>query len=320
MQSHSVAEFRANVARLRSVVAACAASPATSAAACDRQSVGGDERVGDLTQPGGYEVHWGWLRDVLDKARAAKPEDRAKVLQEAEARLDAMVDEAAAGGDTGAFGRARAAADAVLRQPEFEAAPGPTWWERQEAKLLRVLGRLFDGLGRVGSAAPWLGRLLEWLFFLSAVVGLVVFLLRNAARQRLRVTLGNGPTPTTLWDREANDWQQQAESHAAAGEWREAVHCLYWAAIVLLEGRRAWRHNPTRTPREYVRLLRAGSPQQMALRGLTQIFERVWYGLREADQVEFERAQACFEAIAAGEVSIGPVRVDVGGTISPEGA
>ncbi len=322
MERHSVEEFRANVGRLRGVVEACAAN----SAACVRQSVGSDERVGDLNQPGGYEVHWGWLRDALDKARTAKPEDRAKTLAETQARLARMTEEAArpsqeaASSEAAAFRRARATTDAVLRQPEFEAAPGPTWWERQEAKLLRLLGRLFDGLGRVGSAAPWLGRLLEWLFFVGAAVGLMVFLLRTAARQRLRVTLGEGLAATTAWDREANDWQRQAESHAAAGEWRDAVHCLYWAAIVLLEGRRAWRHNPTRTPREYVRLVRAGSTQQTALRGLTQIFERVWYGLREADEAEFQRAQGCFATIAAGDVSTGPVRVDVAGTISPEGA
>jgi hypothetical protein len=149
----------------------------------------------------------------------------------------------------------------------------------------------------------------------------MVFLLRTAARQRLRVTLGEGLSPTTMWDREANDWQRQAETHAAAGEWRDAVHCLYWAAIVLLEGRRAWRHNPTRTPREYVRLLRAGSTQQTALRALTQIFERVWYGLREADAAEFQRAQACFATIAASGLSVGELAADgmTAGPASPEG-
>jgi hypothetical protein len=74
---------------------------------------------------------------------------------------------------------------------------------------------------------------------------------------------------------------------------------LYWAAIVLLEARRAWRHNPTRTPREYVRLLKPGSARQRALRGLTQVFERVWYGLREADAAEYARAREMYEALVA---------------------
>jgi len=80
------------------------------------------------------------------------------------------------------------------------------------------------------------------------------------------------------------------------------VHCLYWAAIVSLESRRAWRHNPTRTPREYLRLLKPGSAQQRNLRGLTKIFERVWYGLREGGAEEYAEARGMYEALAAGSV------------------
>ncbi len=104
------------------------------------------------------------------------------------------------------------------------------------------------------------------------------------------------------WDREATDWAKQAEEFADDGEWREAVHCLYWAAIVSLESRRAWRHNPTRTPREYVRLLKPGSAQQKGLRELTRMFERVWYGLREARAEEYAEARGLYEALASGGV------------------
>jgi hypothetical protein len=109
----------------------------------------------------------------------------------------------------------------------------------------------------------------------------------------------------TAWDREATDWAKQAEEFAADAEWREAVHCLYWAAIVSLEARRAWRHNPTRTPREYLRLLKPGSAQQRGLRGLTRIFERVWYGLREGRAEEYAEARALYEALAEGKVEGG---------------
>jgi hypothetical protein len=115
------------------------------------------------------------------------------------------------------------------------------------------------------------------------------------------VALGDGALKASAWENEAEDWAKGAAEHAEAGEWREAVHCLYWAAIVLLESRRAWRHNPTRTPREYVRLLQPGSAQQMGLRKLTQIFERVWYGLRDAGAGEYAEARALYERLEAGE-------------------
>ncbi len=297
----SPAQFRADVTRLQGVVAACTQS----AAACDPAQVGADESVGD-TAKGGFVMHWQWLRDSLDHARTTKG-NRAATLNDASARLSEIAQEsepkAAAGADAGAgqsFGPARAAATAILARAEFQAAKEPTWWDRQKAKLWQWLAQFFDGVGRLGSAAPWLGRLLEWLLFTGAAVGLLFFLLRNVARQRLRVALGAGGVQATAWDRESTDWSRLAEEHAAVGQWRDAVHSLYWAAIVLLEARRAWRHNPARTPREYVRLLRAGSAQHKALRGLTQIFERVWYGLREAGAEEYARARGLYDQLAAG--------------------
>ncbi len=211
------------------------------------------------------------------------------------------VERVAGGAAESGFARARAVANAVLAEPQFQGAVGLTWWDRLKMKFFEWVQRMFDGVVRVGIAAPWLGTLLEWLCFVGAAVGLLFVLLRNVARQRLRVGLGGEAVQKSAWESEADDWAKWAAEHAEAGEWREAVHCLYWAAIVLLESRRAWRHNPTRTPREYVRLLKPGSAQQQGLRRLTQIFERVWYGLRDADEGEYAEARALYERVAAGE-------------------
>jgi hypothetical protein len=292
----SVEEFRADVTRLEGVVAGCAAS----ASECNAEAVGDDVLVGELAK-GGFEEHWQWLRATLDEAKTAKAEERATLLRGADGQLSELAQESAATPNAQqqqSFSRAREEANVVLSQAEFQRGGGPTWWDRTKARMLEWLERFFNGVVQVGSAAPWLGTLLEWVFFVGAAVGLLFFLLRNAARQRLRISLEDTALRTTGWDREAEDWAQWAEENAAAGEWRDAVHCLYWAAIVSLEGRRAWRHNPTRTPREYVRLLKPGSAQQQNLRSLTQIFERVWYGLRETEAAEYAEARALYERLA----------------------
>jgi hypothetical protein len=299
--------FRTEVTRLQSVVAECAAA----AAACNAANVGDDVLVGDRAK-GGFEQHWQWLRATLDKAKTAKAEERATLLREADGQLAELAQESAAAPNAQHnFGRARAEANAVLSRPEFQRRGGPTWWNRTKARMIAWVGRFLEGVVQVGSAAPWLGTLLEWVFFVGAAVGLLFFLLRNVARQRLRVPLGDAALHTAAWDNEADDWAQWAEEHADAGEWREAVHCLYWAAIVSLEARRAWRHNPTRTPREYVRLLKPGSAQQQGLRSLTQIFERVWYGLREANAEEYTESRALYERLAA---SAGEAEGKISGT------
>ena len=291
VRSISQAEFRAELQRLQAAVTACAAN----AKGCDASQPNEDERVG-MDSPGAFEMHWGWLRTALEISKTASPEDRARYMREAQAQLEAMQRETSQTPPQpdDAFGRARSAANDVLRTPEFAGDRGPTWWDRKVAQWQNMMARVFNGIDGLNNVAPWVGKLLEWLLFLSAAVGLLIFLLRTLARQRMRLALGEAAPVATAWDREATGWAQLAEAHAAAAEWREAVHCLYWAAIVLLESRRAWRHNPTRTPREYVRLLKPGSARQQGLRGLTQIFERVWYGQHATTAEDYQRAQSCF--------------------------
>ena len=200
------------------------------------------------------------------------------------------------------FSSAQAAAQRILAGAEFQRAP-PTLWDIIKEKIGEVLVRLFVGIDRVTSASPWLGRTLEWLLFIAAAVGLLVWGLRAVQRQRLRVALGGAPLRTAERAREREDWWRLAEIEAAKGAWREAIHAVYWAAIIHLENRRAWRHNPARTPREYVRLLKPGSVEQRELRGLTGALEKSWYGQRASREEEYQAARESFERVAAGSES-----------------
>ena len=297
----SVSAFHAEVLRLEGVVAQCASA----AAACNADDVGGDVlvvgRAGGDFADGGFAEHWEWLRSAIEQAKSARGAERTTLLRQPAAQLDEMARESVAAPQAPKdVRRVRAEADAVLARAEFRQAAGPTWWERKKAQMFAWLGQLLEGIAMAGSAAPWLGMLVEWVLFVGAAVGLLFLLLRNVTRQRLRVSLGGEAREAAAWNREAEDWAAWAEQRADSGEWRDAVHCLYWAAIVLLEQRRAWRHNPARTPREYVRLLRAGSAQQKSLLGLTRILERVWYCLRDTSAEEYAEARVLYERIADG--------------------
>ena len=291
-------EVRAELERLQSVAAGCAAQ---GGAACDSKAVGDDLKVGDPKQ-GGYVVHWSWLRDALDTSKGLDAGKRGETLRDSVARLKGMEGELGAQGEVPEFARARKETDAVLAEPEYQRKETVTWWDRVKMYFGELLGKLFGGIARAGAAAPWLGPAVIWTLCLGAAAGLVYFVLRNLQRQRLRISLAGAAVAKTAWDREATAWATQAEEFAGREEWREAVHCLYWAAIVSLESRRAWRHNPTRTPREYVRLLKPGSAQQKGLRELTRMFERVWYGLREGRAEEYAEARGLYEGLASGGV------------------
>ena len=64
-----------------------------------------------------------------------------------------------------------------------------------------------------------------------------------------------------------------------------------------MESRRAWRPNVTRTPREYLRLLKHGAEAHRALRELTRNFERVWYGQAEAGEAQYRTTLESFRAL-----------------------
>ena len=316
----NLSAFRVQVESLQRVVAACS----TAASACSAERVPADEEVSAAGDQAAFHAHWQWLREMLGEAgklstgeRTAQMRTVAIRLQEMEAETRAGAGGAAgegaagegangegAGGalaDKAAVDRARSAARQVLAGDEFRTADGPTWIDKQVARMQDWFLRLFLGMDRIGARNPWLAPLIEWSCFGLAAGGLLFFVRRSLTRQALRISLGQA-SPARREDRDATDWQRLAEEHAGRAEWRPAVHCLYWAAIVSLETRRAWRANPTRTPREYLRLLRPGSAAQIALRELTRRFEQVWYGQTRGTEADFHAAQASFAAIVAADL------------------
>ena len=286
------AEYRAHVERLQALVAACESD----AAACDAKLVGDDERV----QGSGFETRWGWLREAVASAHNAGLPGREKLLQEAASRLTEDAAQASgAGAQAGdGFARARAGADRILARPEFRTVTEASYLERQMAAIAEWLDRVFSGVSRFGKRSPWVVPTIEWGAIGLAAVGVLIWVWQTMQRQRLAIRVESSAA-AEVWRKEADNWAELARVEAEREDWREAVHCLYWATTVMMEGRKLWRTNRARTPREYLALLEPGSAMQQALRGLTQIFERIWYGLRPAGESDYERARVLFERLRA---------------------
>lgn len=307
--------FAATLKTLQGRMDACAAK----AQACDPTSVPGPQQV--KTSAGlHYAVHWDWLADALRSAQKASPQERASLMSACKQHLTELALQAGEADPLApqmTFSRARQAANAVLARQEFRnVQEGPGWFDRQIARLQGYLLKAFSGLGRLGEKAPWLVPAIEWGCFALAAAGLLWFIRRSLQRQSLRISLSEGAILRSRMGRDAADWQRMSAEYAAAGNWREAVHCLYWAAVALLESRRAWQPDATRTPREYLRLLRPGSEAHSTLRGITQNFERTWYGQTEAGEDHYQTALQQFRALESapadrargqGQPNVGPV-------------
>ena len=88
-----------------------------------------------------------------------------------------------------------------------------------------------------------------------------------------------------------------AESALASGRARDAIHELYLFVIGSLSARELIRYDPALTDRELLQRA-AAIPQADALRDLVALNERAWFGLREPDPNEAERARSLAARLA----------------------
>jgi len=274
-----------HLAALRSLAVACA----DHASACDPAKIGSDEHV---TSAGGssFDVHYDWFSAVLSAAKSLPDEKRAALMTAAESHLDADLADAQSASASPAFPAARNDANAILSGREFRTADAqPSLRERVMAWLYGWLARLFGRVASFGSRSPWIGPLLEWGLGAIAAALLLVWAFRIARLQRVRIRPDSAREIEPSGERVLN-WMREAEEHAARERFRDAIHCLYWASIATLEGRRLWQPDRARTPREYLRLVDPASSLALLLRRQTLSFETIWYGLRTAQRTDYDRA------------------------------
>lgn len=288
LQQTTPEDFRAHIESLRGLIHSCQSD----AKACDPAAVGDDNKI--VSAKDTFQVRWQWLRNVINDARNPNFPGRGKLLDQAAARLDDELATTNATPSQPDFKPARHAADSILAQPEFRIVGNESWLDRKLGELYLWLNRFFSATADFSHRSPWLAPLIEWSFITLSVVAVVVWVVRTMQGEQLNLARG-GAAPLTNWQKESAEWADLARIEADAGNWRDAIHCLYWASIVVLESKRLWRRDFARTPREYVILLERNSSQQATLRKLTGIFERIWYGLREAHREDYAQALALFE-------------------------
>jgi hypothetical protein len=331
-QNASIEEYRAHLTALSAIVDGCAKG--RDAKSCDPEQVGGDDLVplGEGANAERRPIRYAWLRVLLLRAQkpdetAEKPKDTtefqpgpehidprpppattSQLLEAAKVRLAtdiAQIDGKPVTLDPHAG--ERAGLRKILAGRDFANLEAPTPKDSYLEKFGNWLNKALDALGSATKGASWLGRVLERGFILAVCVLLVWGLLQLERRWRVRLTpeMLDRPAPGAASARDWQLWLKDAQASAATGQWREAIHFAYWAAISRLESKRLWPADRARTPREYLALVAAEDARKPGLASLTGSFERTWYGGREADEGDYRKAEQLAEGLIAGTGSAG---------------
>jgi len=229
-----------------------------------------------------------------------------QLLESAKARLTQDIAQAGALAATppaapADYARERATMKQVLAGRDFRYLEPPTASDSMFEKLGEWLNRLWANAAKLQIHAAWVGRAIVWGFILAVCVGLVWGLMQLERRWRIRLVPDtDAPAAGAASARDWQLWLKDARQCAASGQWREAVHFVYWAAISRLESKRLWPADRARTPREYLALVAAEDPRRAGLATLTGSFERTWYGGRTAAESDYLKAEELAADLISG--------------------
>ena len=286
----SHAQFLAELSRLSGLVGA-----ADNAAAAGEIAATVPERWRVTLQDQEIDVDARWLTAALGQAARGKDHwqrTRAAALQ----RLALIQQESSAAASTiRSQSDARATLTTILHGDEFQQSAASRWRERLQQRVGRWLEDLWARLGGGSGAGRNAALVLAWTAALGALIGLVVLLARSVADRPRHAVLSLAGR-TAIHPR-ARELALQALEAARAGNGREAVRWGYRSALARLEEQGAWRVDDTRTPREYLPLLRANDSRRTLLFDLTRRFERIWYGNRPVEPDDASRVTAQLEEL-----------------------
>jgi hypothetical protein len=187
-----------------------------------------------------------------------------------------------------------------LRTRARELLSRPPYRDGDEGLIADLVRRLRE------TAARWLEAVLEtlggdariaWVIVAVGTVLLAVTVWRATRGWNADRTVT--PVAPRRPVRTAAEWHREADGHAAAGRWREAVRCRYAALVTALVEGGVVPDVPGRTVRELDREVAASAPTLAgAVRAAGATFEEAWYGHGEVGRDDLEVVAGAVDAVA----------------------
>jgi tetratricopeptide (TPR) repeat protein len=246
------------------------------------------------TTEGRMDISTAWLAQRLEKLENDPVKSNALVSQIG-TRLAAMRESAKeleAASQQPSADSAREQYKKIMQRSEFAGQQGPSQWDRMWDKIGQWISDQFLKLMRALHLGRASGNVLAWIVVGLAFLALSYFVYRNLEGRARLPESANEASPDLS---DSRQWARDALAAAERGDYREAVHCAYWASIVRLESLGLLKRDRARTPRESLRLLDPHPSEQKILSEFTRHFELIWYGYRPASAQDWSDARAHLE-------------------------
>jgi hypothetical protein len=188
----------------------------------------------------------------------------------------------------------RSAVTRVLADREFSRPAEIGWRERLQRKVGQWVQTLIQSIGIPAVGGRTLAIVIAWTAAAAAAIGLALLLVRTMLRRSHLVRINLQPQRRRTSGREL---ALRAARALTAGDLREGTR-LAWAAVLrAMEEQGAWRVDASRTPREYLSLLRRDDTRGEAVRQVARLFELVIYADRAATEDDAQRVRESLQTL-----------------------
>lgn len=259
-----------------------------------------------------YNVDNSWLHKLLDELdQSAERTNKLAQIFESLRALEARVAERQSPGRLAeSKEQAKGRLENILKRPEYATGErGSNALARLLQDLLNWLEKLFPkrniGPSRVGfisAIAQILVLVLAVLVLLYVLKIILSWFLGRSKKEKKkkikepRIVLGERLEP----DATATDLLAEAEALARQGDLRTAIRKAYIALLVELGDRKLISLAHHKTNRDYLNSLRSQPQIHSRMRGLTDSFERHWYGFVAATPNDWQDFRSGYLATLEG--------------------
>jgi hypothetical protein len=222
-----------------------------------------------------------WVHAALKDIEAASPKDRTDKLAHLAERLKAIEQRVAYERRAGQNARSRLLQDFIRWLQQF--LPEPVQAKPARSKWL-------SGIAQVAV-------IVVALLIVLYVARILLRRFRRTRKKRApkkrgaRIVLGEQLKPEDT----ATDLLSEAEALARRGELRAAIRKAYIALLVELGDRKVITLEQHKTNRDYLNAVRSSPVLHSNMRGLTDSFERHWYGFAEATENDWNNFRSRYQ-------------------------